>query len=84
VADVARAVGLAESAALALYIKLGKAIALALNLAPADAGLGRRLSPLLVFATVETTDRNRLLVQLRPSFVGAFDAVTSTLRRSAA
>lgn len=84
IADVARVSGLEESAALALYLKLGKAMASTLELQPEGNGLARRMLPLLVFATVEPGDGKKILLRLRPTFVDALDECAGPFRRSAA
>ncbi len=84
VADVARVSGLAESAALALYLKLGKTMASTLELVPEGSGLARRMLPLLVFATVEPGSGKNALLQLRPTFVEALDECAGPFRRTAA
>ncbi|MDO8973885.1 hypothetical protein [Reyranella sp.] len=84
IADVARVSGLEESAALALYLKLGKAMASTLDIVPEGNGLARRILPLLVFATVEPGDGRKILLQLRPTFVDALDECAGPFRRTAA
>lgn len=84
IADVARVSGLEESAALALYLKLGKAMASTLELQPEGNGLARRMLPLLVFATVEPGEGRKVLLRLRPTFVDALDECAGPFRRSTA
>ena len=84
IADLARVSGLEESAALALYLKLGKAMASTLEIVPEGNGLARRILPLLVFATIEPGEGRKILLQLRPTFVDALDECAGPLRRTAA
>lgn len=75
-AELARISETDESAAIAAYVRLGRALGSFLEFSPDTAGCDRALVPVLTFAAVETLPgRGGTALRLRPEVAAALDAL---------